>query len=133
MQCRNGKTFKNNLGEDYSIENIKSAIEKTSSLPILLVQIDEGSYKGISFDSNLPRVIAISPKTYTFKYNNVKYSRTQLPIILSKYNTIHKCQSLSEENIVWVLDKFWTWSLAYVAISRVRTPEGLVIGSNCAQ
>ena len=28
---------------------------------------------------------------------------------------------------MWVLDKFWTWSLAYVALSRVKTPGGLFI------
>ena len=46
-------------------KDVNSAVKQISSLPILLIQIDEGSYKGISFDSTMNRVIAIPPKTYT--------------------------------------------------------------------
>ena len=41
--------------------------------------------------------------------------------------TVHKCQSVTTDNLVWILDKFFTMALAYVPPGRVRKLSGLYL------
>ena len=101
------------------------------SLPIVLVQVDAKFYKdGPSFLDSTPRVVAICPSTFRMKWKNKFIYRTQLPLAIAKYVTVHKCQSVTTDHLVWVLDKFHTMALAYVPPGRVRKLNGLYVIDN---
>ena len=61
------------------------------------------------------------------KWRNKFIYRTQLPLTVAKYVTVHKCQSVTTDNLVWILDKFFTMALAYVPPGRVRKLSGLYL------
>jgi len=110
----------------------KAAAEDVQ-LPIVLVQIDKTCYKNKTFTlSNFqgettPNVVPIAPINLTFKYQNQKIVRTQVPLMLSSCITIHKCQSLTVDNLVWVLGKLFERGLPYIPPGRVTSSEGLYI------
>ena len=54
--------------------------------------------------------------------------RKQLPLILAYAITIHKCQGLSLDRVIIDLsDRVFSPGMAYVALSRVRTIEGVYL------
>jgi ATP-dependent DNA helicase PIF1 len=59
--------------------------------------------------------------------DKVVLSYTQLPIKLAYCMTTHKAQGMSISLIRVILSKFFEFSQAYVALSRVRSLEGLYI------
>ena len=46
---------------------------------------------------------------------------------VAKFITVHKCQSITVDHLVWVLDKFYCFALAYVPLGRCETFQGLHI------
>ena len=65
---------------------------------------------------------------------NYYVSRTQFPLILAYGVTIHKCQGLSLNcAIVDLSEKVFADGMAYVALSRVRSLNGLYLTTFDAQ
>ena len=56
-------------------------------------------------------------------------SRTQVPLAAAWAITIHKCQGMTLERAEVHLAKAWEQAAIYVALSRVRKPEGLTVAS----
>lgn len=82
--------------------------------------------------SNIPgfeRCVAIRPKTFEFTgKRGTQIFRYQLPIVTSFAISIHKSQGLSLDSCTVHLGKhLFTYGLAFVAVSRVRTFDGLFI------
>lgn len=82
--------------------------------------------------SNVPgfeRCVAIRPKTFEFTgKRGTQILRCQLPIVTSFAISIHKSQGLSLDSCTVHLGKhLFTYGLAFVAVSRVRTFNGLYV------
>jgi hypothetical protein len=80
--------------------------------------------------NSINNVVPISPISISYKDQGISVTRTQLPLVLSSCVTIHKCQGLSLQHIVWILGKFFTRGLGYVAAGRATTGSGLFIVRN---
>ena len=79
--------------------------------------------------------IPIKPKTVKFKapFNNGEVERTQLPLILCWAVTVHKLQGTTVENAIIDLGRsLFTDGHAYVALSRVKSLDGIILSDFCA-
>ena len=98
------------------------------------VIVQFGHYVGPSISDSFPSCVPICPITATFQECDYIHEHQQLPLRLSWALTIHKAQGLT-------LPKTWidlgkterVLGLSYVAISRVRNHESLVIESMSLQ
>ena len=113
----------------------KVAAEYQFQIPIILVQFDSRTYTGDSFVpsgeiSSIDNVVPVTPISISYKDQGVSITRTQLPLVLSSCVTIHKCQGLSLQHIVWILGKFFKRGIGYVAAGRATTGSGLFIVRN---
>ena len=71
------------------------------------------------------------PVTARWEKNGMNYSRTQLPLILAWAITIHKSQGLTLSKAVIDLGpRDFALGLAFVAISRVKSLDGLAFRSD---
>ena len=72
-------------------------------------------------------VAPIFPATTRFECNSVNCSRIQFPLIIAYAITVHKVQGLTLSRIVLnITGKDFALGLCYVAISRVKTFDGLL-------
>ena len=81
----------------------------------------------VEFTNNIKQTI--NPYEFKIEWNNVKLSIFQIPLILGYAITIHKCQSLTLDNIHVDLFNCFCNAQVYVALSRVKTLNGLYIKS----
>ncbi len=85
------------------------------------------SYSGPAFFPDDPKCVPVP--AFTSHYGAAKsLSRTQLPLTLAWAITIHKSQGATyDKAIVNIGEKEIALGLTYVAFSRVRTLEGLLL------
>jgi ATP-dependent DNA helicase PIF1 len=101
----------------------------------------KGFYNGsrgqvIGFTNNLPRVklasagriITVEPHTWTLEEDGKRRAEvTQLPLRLAWAITIHKSQGMSLDAAEVDLSKSFTPGMGYVALSRIRSLNGLYL------
>jgi ATP-dependent DNA helicase PIF1 len=72
--------------------------------------------------------VIITPYTWTITLGyRVEVSRVQIPLMTAWALTIHKCQGMTLEKCVLHLDRCFGYGMAYVALSRCKSLEGLQI------
>lgn len=82
----------------------------------------------IKFD-NLQEEIPITPTEWQLEFNDSSVTAIQLPLMLCWAITIHKSQSLTLETALVELDDCFCEAQIYVALSRLKSLEGLYIKS----
>jgi ATP-dependent exoDNAse (exonuclease V) alpha subunit len=100
----------------------------------------KGFYNGsrgrvVDFDGDRPivhlqngKVIEVESHDWSFEEDGkVRASATQLPLRLAWAITIHKSQGMSLDSAVIDLSKSFTPGMGYVALSRVRSLDGLYL------
>jgi ATP-dependent DNA helicase PIF1 len=81
----------------------------------------------VKFNNDVEQII--EPYEFKIEWNNVEISISQIPLILGYAITIHKCQSLTLDMISVDLFNCFCNAQVYVALSRVKTLNGLFIKS----
>ena len=98
-------------------------------IPIVLVQFDPEWYNGNSWHPTIPRVVAIPPESgrlsLTKQTTTTFYYRLQLPLTYAWAVTIHKTQGRTIDHIVIDPEGIFDRGMAYVAISRTKSLQGL--------
>ena len=106
----------------------------TPPVPIALVRFDSIDHKDVNDpeahtcdDSLGANVVPVLPEMVTVKIDGVSFDRLQLPLVLARATTIHKAQGRTEDTVVYVPEKPFGSGQPYVATSRVRLFNGLII------
>ena len=81
----------------------------------------------VSFDNGITEMI--KKCEWTLEMNNSKVVSFQIPLMLAYSLTVHKCQSISLDTAVLDLADAFCYHQIYVALSRLKTFEGLYIKS----
>ena len=106
----------------------KEGQDPSKDLPeVLMVQFD--NYKGPFFaeDADGSGFVPIFPTTAWFECNGADCTRTQFPLRIAYAITVHKAQGLKLPRVVLnITGKDFALGLSYVAISRVKTFDGLL-------
>jgi ATP-dependent DNA helicase PIF1 len=77
----------------------------------------------VKFDSG--EVVVIHPAEWDVFDGDKKATREQIPLILAWALSIHKCQGMSLDRVHTDLTRAFDYGMVYVALSRVKTLEGL--------
>ncbi|HNU95748.1 MAG TPA: helix-turn-helix domain-containing protein, partial [Candidatus Paceibacterota bacterium] len=74
--------------------------------------------------------VTLKPESWSIEEEGrIKASIKQIPLRLAWAITIHKSQGMSLDNAEIDLGKTFTYGMGYVALSRVRTLEGIILKS----
>ena len=106
------------------LDTVYDIDKRPPALPLaIMVRFDrfQGPY---IFDQAFP----ILPATAHWKENDFDCSRRQFPLTVSHALTIHKAQGITADKVVVNIgEREMTPGLSYVALSRVKTLQGLLI------
>jgi hypothetical protein len=95
-----------------------------------VIMVDLDNYDGppyLTTDEGR-KIVPILPVTRDFLVGNETCSRTQFPLIVAFAITVHKCQSLTKDQIVADLaTRDFQAGISYVAVSRVTSLQGLLL------
>lgn len=91
-------------------------------------KVDGNSYPVIKFD-NVAKEMLITPSDWELELNDSSVTASQLPLMLCWAITIHKSQSLTLDTALLELDDCFCEAQVYVALSRLRSLQGLYIKS----
>ncbi|KAJ3455383.1 hypothetical protein MRS44_013983 [Fusarium solani] len=98
--------------------------------PPAVIMVDFDSYDGppyLTTDEGR-KIVPILPVTRDFLVGNETCARTQFPLIVAFAITVHKCQSLTKDQIVTDLaTRDFQAGISYVAVSRVTSLQGLLL------
>ena len=141
-----GFVFNSAEGANKIVEKLDmtSAASIEPQIPVVFVRVDEEFWRApdhnfiipppINKPGNWDRVIAIPPVesncSFRMKFTGgtKTVTRIQLPLIPAFALTIHKSQGLNKAHVLYVASsKLFARALAYVALSRCTTLEGLYI------
>ncbi|KAM4055604.1 PIF1-like helicase [Hirsutella rhossiliensis] len=98
--------------------------------PPAVIMVDFDSYDGPPYlTTNEGRKISpILPVRRDFLVGNETCARTQFPLMVAFAITVHKCQSLTKDQIVTDLaTRDFQAGISYVAVSRVTSLQGLLL------
>lgn len=112
-----------------SIRTIKDIVVQPDGHQMpLFVMVEFDNYNGPTINGAVP----IVPTQSSWISDNQECTRIQIPLCVAYAITIHKSQGMSLERAVVSLgDREWQLGLAYVALSRVRTLNGLALDKEC--
>jgi ATP-dependent DNA helicase PIF1 len=93
----------------------------------LLVKFDKYTGPGFLHTENDDILVPVFMSTREFRLGNVSCTRTQFPVALGYAITVHKSQGLTVPMAVFnITARDFTPGLTYVAISRVKTLDGVL-------
>ena len=103
--------------------NVKKGLANGSCGTVIELTND---YIKISFDNGI--TTNIEPTEFEYiKEGLTKIRRTQYPLRLAYGITIHKSQGMTFDKLIVNFNRIFDYGQAYVALSRTRTAEGLII------
>lgn len=112
----------------YELDESRRERNLDDSPTCILVKFD--GYEGPSLNGSLP----ILPHTVSYRKNNVSCIRKQFPLQVAYGITVHKAQGITVDRaVVDIGSSEFALGLTYVAISRVRSIEGLLIEPGFSQ
>uniref|UniRef100_A0A158P537 ATP-dependent DNA helicase n=1 Tax=Tetranychus urticae TaxID=32264 RepID=A0A158P537_TETUR len=98
--------------------------DRPPSLPVV-VMVEFENYNGPHYSN---RCVPIVPLKRQWKDGEISLTRTQFPLIVAHAITTHKSQGLTlDKAVVDIGDKEMMLGLSYVALSRVKTLQGLML------
>jgi hypothetical protein len=93
----------------------------------LLVHFDQYTGPSLCHTDDGKPVIPILRSSREFYYSNAICSRTQFPITVAYAITVHKSQGMTvHQAVLNISRKDFSLGLSYVAVSRVRTLDGIL-------
>ncbi|KAG7403319.1 ATP-dependent DNA helicase pif1 [Fusarium oxysporum f. sp. rapae] len=98
--------------------------------PPCVIMMEFDKYNGPVFltTPDGKKIVPILPVERDFLIGATLCARTQFPLIVCYAITVHKSQSITEDMIVTDLScRYFQTGLSYVAVSRVKTLEGLML------
>ncbi|KAJ5894968.1 hypothetical protein N7495_006659 [Penicillium taxi] len=93
----------------------------------LMVHFDSYTRPAFFTDTDRRKIVPILPSRREFTLNSIACSRTQFSVVLAYAITVHKAQGITVLRAVLNIKKHdFCPGLAYVAVSRVRSIEGIM-------
>ena len=110
---------------DVSIGLVNGALGTVTKI----IKMGNNFYPEVLFDGkdNIKKII--EPVEWELEIDNCKCSAKQIPLMLSYSITIHKSQSLSLDSAILDLEDCFAEHQIYVALSRVRSLDGIYLKS----